>query len=227
MDGCNRPDRPLAGHNEIAAQHHSDIDDEPSHSHHYDCDVHRLSDRSCSHRNDVFFSDTDMVTLTKNEHPEFKGVATIYREQREQLQKFCGWAAAHDWNAFHGNHYDWWTFPIDQPSSFGFGYTVFEAERSELAAMPEFTASLEEAARLLLLSWGWDATLNRPLPNPEPQQKWADWPIRWSKCTRSLELFGLNEMHDSCLQYGKWLLDRGVSFEYRGRDLAVDHGLRD
>lgn len=135
-----------------------------------------------------------MVTPATNTEPDFVGVDAIAEKHRAQVQLFCDWAAAHDWAAFHSHHYDWWTFPIDAPSSFGFGYTVYETERAQLSAAPGFLNTLEEAARLLLLSWGWDAITNAPVAHPEPNQSWQHWPIRWSKCAQSLELFGLTDM---------------------------------
>lgn len=167
-----------------------------------------------------------MVAAELNSHPEFVGVEQIFLKQREQVGLFLEWASDHDWHAFHRNHYDWWTFPIDMPSKFGFNFTVFPSDIAELTSRPEFRRNLAEAARLLLLSWGWDAERNREVDHPEPGQAWADWPIRWSKCTTSLEIFGLKDLHQSSLAYGRLLLDRGVSFEYRGRDLAAEHGLR-
>ncbi len=166
-----------------------------------------------------------MVAAERNSHPDFVGVDQIHQKQREQVEIFLGWAVAHDWNAFHTNHYDWWAFPIDMPSNFGFNFTVFPEDVRELKSKPDFTRNLTEAARLLLLSWGWDADLERPLDHPEPGQSWADWPIRWSKCTSSLKLFGLTKMYNSSMKFGQHLLDHGVSFEYLGRDLAAEHGL--
>ena len=166
-----------------------------------------------------------MVAAEHNLHPEYVGIDEIYAKQREQVELFLGWAAQHDWHAFHVNHYDWWTFPIDMPSQFGFNFTVFPGDIEALKSKPDFVRNLAEAARLLLLSWGWDAERQQLVTHPEPGQAWADWPIRWSKCTTSLKLFGLTELHASSLMFGQLLLDRSVSFEYRGRDLAAEHGL--
>ena len=32
------------------------------------------------------------------------------------------------WATFHHSHYDWWAFPIDQPSSYGSAYQVGKEE---------------------------------------------------------------------------------------------------
>lgn len=184
-----------------------------------------MSHRPGAYFGQLLFCDTHVVAPTLNAEAEFRGVDVIFAEHREQVKLFCAWAAAHDWAAFHSHHYDWWAFPIDAPSSFGFGYTVFEAEQQQLSKTPGFLGTLEEAARLLLLSWGWDANTNQPVAHPEPHQAWQHHPIRWSKCTRSMELFGLMSMHQSCIEYGKYLRAQGMSFQYRGRDLGTEHGI--
>ena len=33
-------------------------------------------------------------------------------------------AASHQWLRIHEAHYDWWMFPIDEPSRFGDAYAV-------------------------------------------------------------------------------------------------------
>ena len=184
-----------------------------------------MSDWPRPHFGELLVCDAHVVAPATNTEPDFVGVDAIAEKHRAQVQQFCDWAAAHDWAAFHSHHYDWWTFPIDAPSSFGFGYTVYETERAQLTAAPGFLNTLEEAARLLLLSWGWDAITNAPVAHPEPNQSWQHWPIRWSKCARSLELFGLTEMHASCIAYGRHLRQKGESFQYRGRDLGTEHGI--
>jgi hypothetical protein len=226
VDWGDWPNRSVAGHDSATAQYDGDNNYQSSCAFDADRDVHGLPDRSGPNFCKLRVRDFVMVELQANEYPEFKGVTAIFEENRAQVVQFCNWAASHDWEQFHRNHYDWWAFPIDKPSSFRFGYTVFDTEQQELRNNREFMRNLEEAARLLLLSWGWDASTNRALPHPEPHQSWANWPIRWSKCTRSMEIFGLKAMHESCIAFGQVLLDQGTSFIYRGRDLALEHGLQ-
>lgn len=207
----------------VVAKYDCHLNYEPGDTHYYDGHLHRLPNGCSSHGLDLCICDTHVVSA--NGHAEFIGVDAIYEQQRSQVVQFCEWAAAHDWQAFHNHHYDWWAFPIDRPSQHGFAYSVFEAERAALLERSKFRDNLAEAAHLLLLSWGWDMSSQQFVPNPEPGQAWANWPIRWSKCTTSLQLFGLAAEHASAQQFGRQLLDRGVSFSYRGRDLAAEHGL--
>jgi hypothetical protein len=153
---------------------------------------------------------------------DFVGVSELKAQQAHQVLRFREWAAQGDWNSFHINHYDWWTFPITAPSSYGFKYSVTEDAIAELRDDIEFLDSLVEAAVLLLLSWGWDVTSNAEVSLPDRDQQWADWPIRLSKCYRSLRLFDRGEVGDSVSTYATLLHSRGVSFDYNGRDLFED-----
>lgn len=156
------------------------------------------------------------------DNPDFIGVQALEAEQSEQLATFEEWAHNHDWRSFHSNHYDWWMFPIDAPSQFGFKYTVYATEISALSTLPGFLQRHARGAELLLMSWGFDANNLSRIVSPEPDQAWANWPIRWFKCTRSMQLFGQSEMYSACLAYGKELMAAGTSFHYNGRDLASE-----
>ena len=72
--------------------------------------------------------------LTYNTDPSFVGVDEIKRRQKEQLAQFEEWASQGHWDLFHENHFDWWMFPIDEPSNrYGEAWTVYEGEIVELA----------------------------------------------------------------------------------------------
>ena len=139
--------------------------------------------------------------------------------QAAQVKEFEMWAKEGNWSQFHSNHYDWWTFPIDLPSSFGHKYTLDEEALSALYQDSEFLETLSKAASLLLLSWGWDIEKQELISQPDPDQHWASWPIRLAKCNRSLKLFQLNEFAESTATYARWLRDKGETFSYMGRDL--------
>jgi len=153
---------------------------------------------------------------------EFIGLSTLKQEQAEQLKVFERWANQRAWEQFHRNHYDWWAFPIDKPSSFGFKYTLNKWDIQELQKDQEFLDSLSYTATLLLLSWGWDAAESKHVNNPDPEQGWANHPIRLYKCNRSLKLFSLKDLVASTLAYAHWLKANGESFEYNGRDLYLE-----
>ena len=153
---------------------------------------------------------------------EFVGVQELKRLQAEQVTKFRSWAKGGHWDAFHSNHYDWWTFPTDAPSSFGFKFTLTEESIQELSQDQDFIASLRKAAELLLSSWGWNAALKLPIQHPASGQAWANWPIRLAKCNRSLVLFKQEDLVESTRIFAKHLEAQGYSFEYSGRDLLPE-----
>jgi len=153
---------------------------------------------------------------------EFVGIQALKELQANQVELFRTWAKGGHWEAFHANHYDWWTFPIDAPSSFGFKYTLDESSISELSQDEEFLASLRKATELLLSSWGWDSTRNQPMQHPAKGQAWANWPIRLAKANRSLVLFKQADLVESTRALAKALEAQGYSFEYSGRDLLPE-----
>ena len=53
-----------------------------------------------------------------NSSPDFVGLADMKRRHADQILLFEQWAM-YGYEDFHRNHYDWWTYPIDEPSSFG------------------------------------------------------------------------------------------------------------
>lgn len=161
----------------------------------------------------------------KNIDESFVGINQLNLEHTAGLEKFRQWAADHDWSAFHSKHYDWWMFPISEPSSMGFAYVVYESEIEELLSIEGFRDRHAEGAQLLLKSWGWDYETNEPISNPEPSQAWSNWPIRLYKCAASMKLFGQTEMYESCLAFARHLKSQGVSFTYGKRDLANELGI--
>ena len=153
---------------------------------------------------------------------EFIGVQALKELQANQVELFRTWAKGGHWEAFHANHYDWWTFPIDAPSSFGFKYTLDGGSISELSQDEEFLASLRKATELLLSSWGWDPIRNQPMQHPAKGQAWANWPIRLAKANRSLVLFKQDDLVESTRALARYLEAQEYSFEYSGRDLLPE-----
>lgn len=157
--------------------------------------------------------------MESNTHPEFAGIPAFQKAQQEQLDKFRRWAAKGAWSTFHSEHYDWWTFPTDEPSAYAFQWTVFEAERAQLTALPDYVPNLIELATLLMRAWGWDLPARQYIPHPEPGQSWSHWPIRLYKCAKSLQLFGCAEQFESVRQYARDRVAEGERFWYN-RDLS-------
>ncbi|WP_199249835.1 hypothetical protein [[Phormidium] sp. ETS-05] len=67
-----------------------------------------------------------------NNHPEFVGIENLKLKQKWQLDKFESWASKNEWMQIHYNHYDWWMFPVNQPSSYGFKWTIYDGEVEQL-----------------------------------------------------------------------------------------------
>jgi len=71
-------------------------------------------------------------------HSEFVGIQVLVEKHASQIELFEIWASNSDWDSFHQNHYDWWAFPLDKPSSFGFKYTLEANDVIALQADAEF-----------------------------------------------------------------------------------------
>ena len=164
-------------------------------------------------------SEYHQMAILDNDHADFIGVDTLIQENANQLLEFRRFAENRDWHSFHSSHYDWWAFPISSPSSYGYRFSVSKESVDVLKQSPEFLSNLSECAELLMLSWGWDSTDNKPLAHVDSGQAWADWPIRLYKAWRSMKIFGLEKQEASLSSYAHYLRENHVSFEYRGRDL--------
>jgi hypothetical protein len=150
----------------------------------------------------------------------FVGLKRLKEKQKEQLLAFEKWAEVDNWLAFHEAHYDWWMFPIDQPSRLGFAYTVNQSDIVTLKNDLEFMTNYLRGVELLLLSWGWELNKMCLIPEPKEDQTWHNWPIRLSKCAQSLELFECTEAYQSVVAYGRHLLSHGTDFTFRNKDLS-------
>lgn len=158
--------------------------------------------------------------MKRNTHREFVGLPALKNKHREQLKAFEQWATHEHWIDFHLSHYDWWMFPIDAPSSYGYAYTVYEGDVAELKEDEDFVRNYLRGGELLMCSWGWDMAKREYVPNPQPDQKWANWPIRLYKAAKSLRLFGFPEQFESLRLFANDLMRNGESMEYNGRDLS-------
>ena len=161
----------------------------------------------------------EVAALRRNESPSFVGIAILKDKQEKTLASFKEWAAQERWLVLHRSHYDWWMFPIDEPSGYGFAYTVYAGEIEELKSDAHYLGSYLEGARILATSWGWDLAGGKEMEVHGAGQGWQNWPIRLYKATKSLHLFGCEEEFRSFREYGRLLLGRGISFEY-SRDIA-------
>lgn len=157
--------------------------------------------------------------MRRNTDPSFVGIAVLKDKQGKTLASFREWAARREWFALHRGHYDWWMFPIDEPSGYGFAYTVYEGDVEELKGDALYVGNYLEGARILAASWGWDLAAGKEMAGCGAGQSWQNWPIRLYKATKSLQLFGFEGEFQSFRSYGRLLLGRGVSFDY-SRDIT-------
>ncbi len=158
--------------------------------------------------------------MKRNTDPEFVGLQKIKDRQKEQLELFEKWASETQWNKFHTSHYDWWMFPIDEPSSYGYAYVVYEGDIQELKKDDGYIKNYLRGVELLALSWGWDLKKREHIPNPMPDQKWQEWPIRLYKASKSLKLFDFEEQFESMRIYARDLIEKDEDMTYRERDLG-------
>lgn len=158
--------------------------------------------------------------MQRNTQSAFVGLQRLKQKQREQLEFFEDWASKEQWETFHGSHYDWWMFPTDEPSSYGFAYTVFEGDIAELKKDKNYIKNYLRGVELLALSWGWNLAKRQHIPNSGPNQKWQNWPIRLYKASRSLQIFGFEAEFESMSVYARELIQSGADMEYNGRDLS-------
>jgi hypothetical protein len=156
-----------------------------------------------------------------NSHEEFVGLVQLKHLHHEQILSFKYWASKNQWFIFHQNHYDWWTFPINKPSHYGFKYVVYEGDIEELKQDSRFMDDYIKGVELLSASWGWDIKYCEYLRNPDPSQKWNNWPIRLYKAGLSVQLFGFSDLFYALQSYARELIGQGESFCYNGRDLSA------
>lgn len=161
------------------------------------------------------------ATLPHNDSPQFAGLDAIKTAQREQLAKFEAAASRGRWKDIHHDHYDWWMFPVDSPSSHGLKWTVYAGDIDELEHDSTFLRDYRRGVELLMLAWGWDLDRQEFVPDPAPGQEWQQWPVRLYKAAYSLWLFGFATEFASLRKYALALMERGEDFGYGHRDLGV------
>ncbi|MCU0512221.1 MAG: hypothetical protein MUE40_06590 [Anaerolineae bacterium] len=156
-----------------------------------------------------------------NTSPEFVGYALIKTRQREQLDLFEKWAAADQWVEIHLAHYEWWMYPIDEPSSYRLAWTVYAGDVAELKQDADYLGRYVRGVELLAAAWGWQLAAADFIAQPHPDQRWHNWPIRLYKCARSLSLFGFTGEFESLRRYAHHLMQQGKTMQWQGRDLGV------
>lgn len=153
--------------------------------------------------------------------PERDRLRDLRRRTIEQAGRFRTWAENGEWGRFHSEHYDWWAFPLDEPSgAYGDRFVVEPEVVRALQADPDFMKALRVNLVLVCLSWGWDLKKRRFIKRPAPEQRWQQWPVRLYKMTLCAQLFGMERTCGSLRTLGNRLLAQGERFEYGGHDLS-------
>ena len=155
-----------------------------------------------------------------NTNADFIGLPALKEQHAAQIVDFENWAAQSNWQRFHDEHYDWWTFPINLPSSANTRYTVYQTEIDALKSDADFMRGLLRGTELVAASWGWDLARADYLTNPLPAQEWQMWPVRLHKAALCMQCFGCEAEFASLQKFGRDLLEQGHVFSYRGHDLT-------
>jgi hypothetical protein len=113
----------------------------------------------------------------------FVGLDGLMTKHRDQLREFKMWAKQSSWSRFDTAHFDWWMFPINEPSRHGMLYAIPSRDDVELLmALPEFRKGFIAGFVLVTKAWGWDLT-RRCWMRSRPS-KWKGRPIRLYKMGR-------------------------------------------
>lgn len=143
----------------------------------------------------------------------FVGVQALKRKQAGHLAKLQAlsdqglWEHLREHTAHPDSGFDWWMFPTDR-SSLGQGdrYKLSKSAIESLRADPEFMESYRKGVKLVLLSWGFDATTDRMVQNRH--QRWTNYQVRLGKMVHSLTLFKEDEL---LLSIKKFCDERGIT----------------
>ena len=115
----------------------------------------------------------------------FVGVAGLIEKHRQQIDELRSWAKREDWRSFDKAHFDWWTFPINEPSRHGMLYALPSRDDAELlAALPEFIQPFRKGLELVARGWGWDLAQRRWVSARTRPAKWTGRAVRLYKMGR-------------------------------------------
>lgn len=119
---------------------------------------------------------------------EFIGLESLKKENHKQIDNFLKYISEKDFYSFHQSHYDWWAFPIEEGSMYGFKYSIDPVEAELLKNDEGYMKQYLNGVRLLALAWGWDILNANYVEYPKQGQCWAHWPIRLYKAVKSLNV---------------------------------------
>lgn len=103
-------------------------------------------------------------------------------------------------------------FPINEKSSFGYVYTLNEANLDELKKDSEFIKNWKRGVELLMVAWGWNLEEKKMIEKPtSPHQKWTHYPVRLYKASLSAKLLDQKEVFESLNQFCLTLGTKNIS----------------
>lgn len=149
----------------------------------------------------------------------FIGLEALKEQHAEQIAAFERWAAMGDWYAFHENHYDWWAYPVNRRSGYGERYKMTPEAVEALQHDSTFLALWRRGVELGCLAWGWSLAEGRYIDHPQPQQAWAQWPVRLYKMAVSAKVLYQPDVWGQLCLLADDLRAKGEVFMYDGGDL--------
>ena len=170
---------------------------------------------------------------------DFVGLDGLMRKHGSQLGVLKEWAKQGWYDRFDSAHFDWWMFPINEPSRHGMLYTLPSRDQAELSmAVPEFRRDFRTGVGLVTKAWGWDLK-RRCWMHPRPS-RWTGRPIRLYKMGRCARMpararfrtasHGFDAWRRSVMLFGQADLFESLQLLVRelraaGERLSVKHGL--
>lgn len=153
--------------------------------------------------------------ISRLDGESFAGLPLLLSANSAQLESFERWAKSALWHRFHEEHYDWWSFPVDEPSlRFGAAFRLSAADVSALTADQNFRERLDRAAELVAASLGWNLREESLDERPEEarlydEATFGNHGVRLRKMLLAAELFGREATLRSLSAFARMLFRAG------------------
>jgi len=143
--------------------------------------------------------------------------AVLFDEMNTTSRTLKLYNTIQDYQNIKDSHYDWWVFPIPDPSNKRFKYSVFLNDIKDLKKKyTKITEMIRKNAIIVCNAWGWDLVNKKLIRDLEANQSWEPLNnIRLFKMILSLLCFGLIDEANSAIQFGKTIKDLEYIFNKR------------
>ena len=161
----------------------------------------------------------DLEKIDKN-NPELKLEELLINMNRDH-NLLISYNSTENYKSIKDAHYDWWVFPIPDPSNKRLIYSVFLKDIKYLKRKYSYiTEKIRKSAIIVCNAWGWDLLNKKPILSLKHNQNWNNHNIRLFKMILSLLCFGLIDEANSAIQFGKTIKDLDYMYgtEYNRRD---------